>query len=194
ERRARRRRPRGRSRPACVSRCASIPPLRAPSLPEITTAAQNLTAQGCYGNRSRPMLLGWAHPAAAAATILLAARGASLGLRGRPGHPRAERHRARHTALMPWVYGLVVASWAGGLASVWTLRDDLTPAASGHFAVGTAIVVLFTAAARVRFTRGSARPRCSSAAYRCSSASRSCRTSHSGRDGTCSRTRGSRAA
>ena len=95
------------------------------------------------------MLLGWAHPAAAAATILLAARGASLGLRGRPGHPRAERHRARHTALMPWVYGLVVASWAGGLASVWTLRDDLTPAASGHFAVGTAIVVLFTAAALV---------------------------------------------
>jgi len=95
------------------------------------------------------MLLGWAHPAAAAATILLAARGASLGLRGRPGHPRAERHRARHRALMPWVYGLVVASWAGGLASVWALRDDLTPAASGHFAVGTGIVVLFTAAALV---------------------------------------------
>ena len=95
------------------------------------------------------MLLGWAHPAAAAATIVLAVRGASLGLRGRPGHRRAEHHRARHRALMPWVYGLVLVSWAGGLGSVWSLRDDLTLAASGHFAVGTAIVVLFSAAALV---------------------------------------------
>ena len=50
---------------------------------------------------------------------------------------------------MPWVYGLILATWAGGLASVWALRDDLTPAASGHFTVGTAIVVLFSAAALV---------------------------------------------
>ena len=95
------------------------------------------------------MLLGWAHPAAAAATIVLAVRGASLGLRGRRGRLQAERDRARHAALMPWVYGLILATWAGGLASVWALRDDLTPAASGHFTVGTAIVVLFSAAALV---------------------------------------------
>jgi len=108
-----------------------------------------LTGQGRYGNRTPPMLLGWAHPAIGAATILLAARGATLGLRGRPGRRGAERQRARHTALMPWVYGLVLVSWAGGLATVWALRDDLTPATSGHFAVGTAIVAMFSAAALV---------------------------------------------
>ncbi|TMA57717.1 MAG: DUF4079 family protein [Deltaproteobacteria bacterium] len=95
------------------------------------------------------MLLGWAHPAAGAVTILLAARGATLGLRGRAGRRGAEHYRARHATFMPWVYGLVLVSWAGGLASIWALRDDLAPAASGHFAVGTAIVALFSAAALV---------------------------------------------
>src|SRR5207245_4569099 len=90
-----------------------------------------------------------ATPAAAAGALVRAVARAGRGGRGRPASLRAARTRARHTALMPWVYGLVVASWAGGLASVWALRDDLTPAASGHFAVGTAIVVLFTAAALV---------------------------------------------
>ena len=53
----------------------------------------------------------------------------------------------RHRALGPWVYTLVLVSWAGGLTTVVRLRSDLDPAASGHFAVGTAIALLFTLAA-----------------------------------------------
>jgi uncharacterized protein DUF4079 len=90
-------------------------------------------------------LLAHAHPVVALATIGLAAYGASLGLRGRRSAPM----RARHAALMPWVYGLVLGSWAAGLASVWWLRDDLEVAESGHFTAGSAIVTLFTAGALV---------------------------------------------
>jgi hypothetical protein len=85
------------------------------------------------------------HPIGALAAIGLATYGASLGLRGR----RVPALRARHAALMPWVYVLMLASWTAGLASVWWLRDDMELAESGHFVVGSAIVALFTAAALV---------------------------------------------
>jgi len=84
----------------------------------------------------------YAHPVLGGAAIALAVYGGSLGLRGR----RAPAPRARHAGLMPWVYGLLLLSWASGLATVWALRDDLDLAASGHFGVGSAIVALFTAA------------------------------------------------
>ncbi len=44
---------------------------------------------------------------------------------------------------MPWVLGLVVANFAGGLASAWLWRDPEDLAASGHYAVGLAVVILF---------------------------------------------------
>jgi hypothetical protein len=47
----------------------------------------------------------------------------------------------------PWVYGLMLLAWAGGLASTWWLRPEIEPAASGHFTAGSVIVVLFSAAA-----------------------------------------------
>ena len=91
----------------------------------------------------------WLHPLAAAATLALAAFSASLGLRGRGRHRTAEWDRRRHARLGPWVWSLVAANWAGGLATVRFARPDLETAASGHFAVGSAILVLFTAAALV---------------------------------------------
>jgi hypothetical protein len=75
----------------------------------------------------------------------LLARGATLGWRARRRGAGAARARARHAALMPWVWALVLLTWAGGVATVWALREDLETAASGHFAVGAAIVALLTA-------------------------------------------------
>ncbi len=58
------------------------------------------------------------------------------------------------------MWGLVGANWAGGLATVRWVRPDLETAASGHFAVGCAILFLFTAAALVsRRVRTDARAR-----------------------------------
>jgi hypothetical protein len=85
-------------------------------------------------------LLPWAHPVLGGTAIALASYGASLGLRGR----RVAAVRRRHAALMPWVYGLMLLSWAGGLATVWAVREDLEVAASGHFTVGSGIIALFT--------------------------------------------------
>lgn len=91
----------------------------------------------------------WLHPAAALVTVALAAYAASLGLASRRTTGRAVAARRRHAALAPWVYGLVIANWAGGLVTVLALRADLAlePAASGHFAVGSVIALLFTTAA-----------------------------------------------
>ncbi len=83
------------------------------------------------------------HPLVALATIALLAYGGGLGLKGR----RLSGSRARHAALMPWAYALVLVAWAGGVVTVWRVRDDLDLAASHHFTVGSLIVALFTAAA-----------------------------------------------
>jgi Protein of unknown function (DUF4079) len=72
---------------------------------------------------------------------------ASLGLRGRAARPSAAAARRRHAALAPWVYGLILLAWAGGLASTWWLRPEMETAASGHFTAGSMIVGLFSAAA-----------------------------------------------
>jgi hypothetical protein len=91
----------------------------------------------------------WIHPIAALVTSGLALRGASLALRGRRLGPRGAPLLAQHRALMPWVLGLVIANFAGGLASAWLWRDPEDLAASGHYTVGIAVVVLFVLAAAV---------------------------------------------
>ena len=96
-----------------------------------------------------PSLVPWVHPITGGLTILLAVHGARLALRSRRPGAAAAACRARHRALMPWVYGLVLLSWGLGLATVHWGRLNLETAASGHFDVGTAIVVLFTAGAIV---------------------------------------------
>ena len=91
----------------------------------------------------------WIHPVLGLVTTTLALQGASLALRGRRGGARGAALLARHRALMPWVYGLVVTNFAAGVVSCWLWRDEEDLATSGHFAVGVALVVLFSAAALV---------------------------------------------
>jgi len=92
-------------------------------------------------------LLPAVHPLAALASVALAGYVAALGLSSRRARPGAARARARHAALAPWVYALVIATWVGGLASVWAFRPELEITESGHFTVGSVIVALFSAAA-----------------------------------------------
>jgi hypothetical protein len=89
----------------------------------------------------------WIHPVLGLVTTALALQGASLALRGRRGGVRGAALLARHRALMPWVYGLVVTNFAAGVVSCWLWRDEEDLATSGHFAVGVALVVLFSAGA-----------------------------------------------
>ncbi len=87
----------------------------------------------------------WLHPLVGLLATALAVRTAALALQGRARTRRGAAALARHRALSPWVYGLVVVGWLGGVASVWLGRPDLDLFSTGHFQVGTLIVVLFTA-------------------------------------------------
>ena len=89
----------------------------------------------------------WIHPILGLVTTALALQGASLALRGRRAGARGAALLARHRALMPWVYGLVVANFAAGVLSCWLWRDEEDLATSGHFTVGVALVVLFSVGA-----------------------------------------------
>jgi hypothetical protein len=60
----------------------------------------------------------WVHPLLALATVGVAMRQASLGLRGRVGGPGAAARLAQHRRLGPWLLGLVVVNWLIGLGSV----------------------------------------------------------------------------
>jgi hypothetical protein len=91
----------------------------------------------------------WVHPLLGLATVALAVRQASLGLRSRAPGPGAAALRARHRHLGPWLLGLVVTNWLAGLGSVWIDPRDIELAASGHFRVGSALVVLYGLAALV---------------------------------------------
>ena len=90
----------------------------------------------------------WIHPVVGFVTTALALHGVSLVVRARRIGARGAALRARHRALMPWVWGLVLANFAGGVLSCWLWREE-DLATSGHFTVGTVLVGLFTAAALV---------------------------------------------
>jgi len=91
----------------------------------------------------------WAHPVLGLVTVAVAVRQASLGLRGRAPGVAPAALRAKHRRLGPWLLGLVVTNWLLGLASVWIDPRDVELAASGHFRVGSALVVLYGLAALV---------------------------------------------
>jgi Protein of unknown function (DUF4079) len=91
----------------------------------------------------------WVHPVLGLATVALALRTANLALRGRAPGRAAAVLRARHRRLGPWVLGLVITNWLAGLVSVWLDPRGSELAVSGHFRVGSALVVLFTLAALV---------------------------------------------
>ena len=94
----------------------------------------------------RTILL-YVHPLAALATLALAVYTASLGFRGRDVTRDSPDLRRRHARIGPWLWTLVVLNWSAGLATVWWLREDAEPAASGHFTLGSVIAAVFTAAA-----------------------------------------------
>jgi hypothetical protein len=107
---------------------------------------------------SRALL--YVHPVAALAAFALAVYTGSLGLRSRRARRDAEDLRRRHARLGPWLWVMVVGNWAAGLATVWWLREEIEPAASGHFTLGAAIVALYSAAAALsRFVPTDARAR-----------------------------------
>jgi uncharacterized protein DUF4079 len=93
------------------------------------------------------LLTAWLHPIAGFLAVGLVVRGATLGWAAQRRGPSAAKARLRHARLMPWVYGLMLLTWAGGVVTVWALRDDLDTAASGHFSVGSMIIALLTAGA-----------------------------------------------
>jgi hypothetical protein len=93
------------------------------------------------------LFLLYLHPVVSLATVALAGYAASLGLRSRLPRRDAAELRRRHATLAPRVYALVMLNWPVGLATMWWLRPEIEVATSGHFAVGIAIVLVFTAAA-----------------------------------------------
>jgi hypothetical protein len=91
----------------------------------------------------------WVHPVVGLVTVAVAVRQASLGLRGRAPGLAPAALRAQHRRLGPWLLGLVVVNWLLGLTSVWIDPRDVELATSGHFRVGSALVVLYGLAALV---------------------------------------------
>ena len=87
------------------------------------------------------------HPIGGFLVTALAVYAATLGFRSRLPRIGAAAARRRHAAIGPVLYALVVANWIGGLVAVRWLEPSLAEASVSHLQVGTAIVVLFTAAA-----------------------------------------------
>jgi hypothetical protein len=87
----------------------------------------------------------WLHPLLALATVALAARQASLGLRIRRRVRGAAGAAARHRAAGPVVYALVLFNWLAGAASLRWLRPEYEPGASAHFATANLLCAVFTA-------------------------------------------------
>lgn len=92
-------------------------------------------------------MLAYIHPFTAGLTVALLGYVGSLGLRARNDRRHARLLLARHAQLAPIMYGLALASWAVGFLSTWLLRHDLELAASAHFRIGTALVIVLSGGA-----------------------------------------------
>lgn len=92
-------------------------------------------------------MLAYIHPVTAGLTVALLAYVGSLGLRARNDRRHGQELLTRHARLAPWMYGLALVSWAGGVLSTWLLRHDLELAASAHFRIGAALVIALSAGA-----------------------------------------------
>ena len=86
-------------------------------------------------------MLAYLHPVTGGLTIALLLYVGSLGLRARSDRRRAPAHLALHARLGPWMYGLIIASWLGGLLSTWQLRHDLDLGGSTHLRIGVALLL-----------------------------------------------------
>lgn len=92
-------------------------------------------------------MLVYAHPVTAAMIVALVGYVGSLGLRARNDRRQARRLLARHARLARILYGMVVAVWVSGVLSTWMLRRDLAAAESGHFRVGSVLVMMLSVSA-----------------------------------------------
>ena len=92
-------------------------------------------------------MLPYVHPVIAGLALALLGYAGSLGLRARNDRRQARKLLRRHARLAPIVYGLVIASWAGGFLSTWLLRRDLDLGASTHLRIGAALVLMLSGGA-----------------------------------------------
>ena len=90
--------------------------------------------------------MGWAcvHPVVGGAVVVLLFYVGGIGLRSRTDRRHRATLLATHTRLGPFLFGLMVASWAGGLLSTWLWRPDLHLFGTTHVRIGTALVVAIT--------------------------------------------------
>lgn len=89
-------------------------------------------------------MLSYLHPIFAGLTLATLAYVAALGAQIRREPRRSMAARRRHARLAPWVYGAMLASFAGGWISVETLRPESAAPTDTHFRIGLALVVLLT--------------------------------------------------
>ncbi len=92
-------------------------------------------------------MISYVHPFVAALVLTLLCYVASLAIRSRNDRRSAPALLRRHAHLAHWTYGLMVATWAGGLLTMWWFRPDRALASSGHFRGGVAMVVLLSVSA-----------------------------------------------
>lgn len=92
-------------------------------------------------------MLPYLHPIVGALVLALLGYVASLGLRARSDRRNRAKWLRRHAQVAPWVFAAVVATWLAGLAVQWTIRPPAELAASPHYRVGLALVVVLGAGA-----------------------------------------------
>jgi len=89
------------------------------------------------------------HPLVALLTVAGLAYAAALGLRSRQVRRGGPALLRRHARLTPVLYWLVAGNWILGVLSVWLGRSDIDLFTTGHFEVGSCLVVALTATALV---------------------------------------------
>jgi len=101
-------------------------------------------------------MLDYLHPVTGGIAVIAVIYAGVLGLRARSDLRQRPRLASVHSRLAPWAYGLAAASWVAGLASTLWGRSDLEAAATFHFRLGVALVLLLSGSAWTakRFSRG----------------------------------------
>ena len=92
-------------------------------------------------------MLVYIHPVIAALALAFLAHTASFAVRARNNRRYRSLFLVRHSYIAPTMYVSVLVAWASGLISTWTLRPPEEFAASGHFKVGSAFLVVLTLSA-----------------------------------------------
>lgn len=90
----------------------------------------------------------WAyvHPVVGVTVVALLYYVGWMGLRSRTDHRHRARLLATHARLGPFLFGLMLASWAGGLLSTWLWRSDLHLFGTTHLRIGTVLMLAMTGA------------------------------------------------